>query len=68
MSALDRKRDQIHVQAGVTPGEQPSAALIISLDEFQEAGWTLCKRDKYPAPFKYNAKKYILLRMEFIFP
>jgi len=51
MSALDGQSDQLHVQAGVTPGEQPSAALIISLDELQKL-CGLCRGDKYPASAK----------------
>jgi len=35
MSAIDGESDQLLVQAGVTPGEQPPAALLISLDELQ---------------------------------
>jgi hypothetical protein len=35
MSTIDGKSDQLQVQAGVTPGEQSPAALIISLDELQ---------------------------------
>jgi hypothetical protein len=39
MSATDGESDQLQVQAGVTPGQQPHAALIISLDELQRL-WT----------------------------